>query len=113
MKIHLHVGKIVLDGLPVSPHGAPAIGSVIEGELVRLLRIHGLAAGVEMGGKSSGGAKPSFHYSATDSPTSLGINIARSVFGTLGESRRLEIKSAPPGRRWSSAAVVAATGSKK
>ena len=39
MKIHVHVGIIVLHRLPVSPLGASAVGSAIEAELARLVEI--------------------------------------------------------------------------
>jgi hypothetical protein len=107
VKIHVHVGKIVLHGLPVSPRGAPAIESAVEVELARLLRIHGLAAELQNGGRLPGGPKPSFQLSTANSPSSLGINIAQSVFGTLGENSRLKSTCTSATRRGS---VLTAAG---
>ena len=107
MRIHVHVGTILLHGIPVPPHGAPAIGSAVEVELTRLLQVGGLAAELRQGGRISGAPKASFQLSMTSSPTTLGLEIGRSVFGTIGKSPRSKIKSAPHVRRGSSAAAGA------
>jgi hypothetical protein len=111
VKIHVHVGKIVLHGLPVSHLGAPAIASAIEAELARLLRMHGLSAELQQGGRVPGVPKPSFQLAAANSPSSLGINIAQSVFGTLGGNSLLKSASASARRRGSAKAVLTAVGS--
>jgi hypothetical protein len=42
--VQLHIERLVLDGLPISPAQGPLIGEAVEAELTRLLTIQGLAA---------------------------------------------------------------------
>lgn len=79
--VHLHIERLVLDGLPVSHHQGSFVQAAIETELTRLLAEVSLS-------QLSGGAAP--HLSggsiqvATDSqPAHLGHQIANAIYSSI------------------------------
>lgn len=90
MNIQLHIGKLVLNGLPISLQSGTGVGKVVEEELARLLRAQGLAQELELGRTISGLSKTSFALSGTNSSSALGSKIARIVFKAMGETPQLK-----------------------
>jgi hypothetical protein len=85
MKIHLHIDRLVLDGIPVDQ--PRALRAALEKELTSRLRRGGLSQEIH-----SGGAVPSIRGGAIDighSPTSprLGTQIAGAVYRGIGASK--------------------------
>ena len=79
--IELHIGELVLHGLPVTRSQGPVVQSAVEAELARLLAEQGLS-------RSSAGATP--HLSAgpiqltkDNRPAQLGHQIAQAIYGGL------------------------------
>ena len=80
--IHLHIERLVLDGVPVN--GAQALQGAVEAELGRLLAASGLAASL-----AAGAAVPSLRVgdirlAAGQGVDVLGGQIAGAVFGGIG-----------------------------
>ncbi len=83
MSIHLHIDRLVLDGVSVLPHERPVLQAAVEEELTRLLAADGLPSTL-----MSDGAVPSVPASAIQlkcesGPTRLGQQIARAVYGGM------------------------------
>lgn len=85
--IHLHIERLVLDGLPLERSQGPQVQTAVEAELGRLLAEHGLAAGLQAGGASPSVAVAGIHLAPGSSPAHLGRQIAQSVFGGIGNAR--------------------------
>jgi hypothetical protein len=85
MNLHLHIDRLILDGVEV-PLGKPRVlQAAVESELVRLLTAGGISADIARGGaRPDVGAKPIRLESAKD-PVALGRRIARSVYGGIGK----------------------------
>jgi hypothetical protein len=85
MKVHIHIDRLVLDGLDV-PHASRAgLRAAVEQELTRLVAGGGLAS--ELAG---GVALPSVRapqITAAGSPAQLGTSIAGAVYGGVGGKR--------------------------
>ena len=81
--IHLHIERLVLDGVDIAPGQRPLLQASVTTELTRLLTDGGLAPslaeGVALPRLSTGGIQ------LTDNdPAQLGRQIAQSVYGGIG-----------------------------
>src|SRR3712207_1240881 len=84
--IHIHIERLVLDGIALPHAQRPLLQAALEAELARLLAERGLADGL-----ASGIQVPSLRSSAIPlahpgEPARLGAQIAQSVYGSLGAS---------------------------
>jgi hypothetical protein len=84
--IHLHIERIVLDGLPIERSQGPHVQAAIGVELSRLLTERGLATDLQLGG-----ASPSIHANGIQlvsgsSPAQIGRQIAQSVYNGIGDA---------------------------
>lgn len=85
MKIHVHIERLVLDGLPVDWHSAPMIQEAVQAELTRLFADSGASQSL-----LSGGAVPSLrtapiHIASQFPPNAVGLRVAKAVHGGLQE----------------------------
>jgi hypothetical protein len=87
MKINLHIERIVLDGLPVTPAEQARVRASIESELKRLLIADRSATNLQSGGAVPRITAPSLRFTTTDLPDALGRGIARSIHGGLSKGR--------------------------
>jgi hypothetical protein len=88
MKIHVHIERLVLDGLPLGPGGGARVQAAVEAELARLLAQGGAEGGVAEAWPA-GGAVPDVPATAIRlapgaRPAEIGGEIARSVYGGIG-----------------------------
>jgi len=79
--VHLHIERLVLEGLPLGHHQGAFVQAALETELTRLLAEGNLSA-------LSGGAVPhlpvaSIQLAQDNQPSHLGHQIARSVYDSL------------------------------
>ena len=84
--LQLHIERLVLEGLPVSPAQGPAISAAVEAELTRLLTIEGLAAA-----SSRAEQRPPVGHMQLmpeSSPRSLGQQIGEAVYHVLNQSEQ-------------------------
>ena len=86
--IHLHIERLILDGLPITRQQGPQVQAAVEAELTRLLTENGLAPELQ-----SGGALPRLNANTIQltpggSPAQIGQQIAQSVYSGMGNSPR-------------------------
>jgi hypothetical protein len=87
MSIRLHVGQLVLDGLPLSHRDGPIVQEAFKAELARLLAEGGLEPELATGIAVPGLAAEEVQVSPGDGPGAIGQRIARAVYGGLGNER--------------------------
>lgn len=85
MNVHVHIDRLVLDGVPVTAAEGPLVQAAVEAELARLLTDRGLAAGLAGGAALRRTAGTALVMSPDATPGDLGTGIARSVHGGLAE----------------------------
>jgi hypothetical protein len=85
MKIRLHIERIVLDGMPLSPGERGALSSAIQVELSQLLAA-GMLPELGRGAVIDRLQAPAIHLGPGGGAGSLGRQIARSVYSSLGAS---------------------------
>lgn len=88
MKIHLHVERLVLDGLPVSASERPLLQAAMEAELTHLLRIGGLSDGLRNGAALAHVRAGTVRVGKESNPKKLGTDIAGAVHQGLGSATR-------------------------
>ena len=85
MNIDLHIERLVLDGLNVGPGQGALVKAAVEAELSRLLTEGGLAPGLQSGTALPNIRANPMRISGDTNPSSLGQEIARSVYGGIGK----------------------------
>ena len=91
MKIHVHIERLILDGLPIGPGGA-RVQAAVEAELARLLAEGSTAEGNIAQAWPAGGAVPDvpaapIQLRAGARPAEIGGQIAASVYGGIGRKQ--------------------------
>ena len=84
MNVRLHIERLVLDGLTVTPAERPLLQAALEAELGRLLTAGGVSPDLQ-----SGIAVPSVRAGGIElardgGPERLGAQIAQAVYGGIG-----------------------------
>jgi hypothetical protein len=87
MKIHLHIDRLILEGLPATSRQGPQIRSAIQEELTRLLEAHGLSEELRGGISVPRIRAGTMQVGAGSQPGKLGTGIARAVHEGLGSSK--------------------------
>ncbi len=95
MSINLHIGRLILDGLPVTAHGRPALVAALERELSALAE-GGLAPELAAGGAVPRLAAPSIAIAPGTGPAEMGRKIAQAVYASLAPAPE---SGERPGRR--------------
>lgn len=85
--IHLHIERLVLDGLSIERAQGPQVQAAVETELARLLMENGLGAPLGAGGAVPSVNAAGIQLSPGSSPAQLGRQIAQSVYGGIGNVR--------------------------
>lgn len=84
MNINLHIGRLIVDGLPVARHQRASLQAAIEAELADLLVAGDLAPGLQEGGAVPLARGGSIRLSGEDGPAEMGRQIAQAVYGGIG-----------------------------
>jgi len=84
MNIELHIERLVLHGLPVSPRDRTQLQAAVEAELTRLLATGGLRSELLSGGPMRLLGAGEFQVSNNHSPRGLGNQIAHAVHSGVG-----------------------------
>jgi hypothetical protein len=89
MKIHLHIERLILDGLPLGPGAGARVQAAVEVELARLLTAGSNTEGSVAQSWPTGGAVPSvpaapIQVPAGARPAEIGGQIARSLYVGIG-----------------------------
>jgi hypothetical protein len=86
MSVHIHVERLVLEGLALGPHEGRAVSRAIRQELARLVDAHGLELSDGFAAASAQGGSVFFDGDVT--PQAAGRRIAAALFGALESVRR-------------------------
>ncbi|MFO0699071.1 MAG: hypothetical protein U0236_07565 [Nitrospira sp.] len=84
MNINLHIERLVLDGLDLTPEQRPILQAAVETELTRLLASGGVRESLRRGGAFSRANTADLQLRNDRSPTRLGEQIAEAVYGGIG-----------------------------
>lgn len=80
--ISVHIERLVLDGVTLSPGQAAQLQAAVQHELIRLLQQDGVSPALQ-GGAVPALAAPSIEIAAPFQPAAAGRQIARSVYASL------------------------------
>jgi hypothetical protein len=84
MTIHIHIDRLVLDGINLPRHHHPKLQAALETELGRLIAINGLSAEVLAGGLFPTLSVGEMPLNAQHTPAQTGQHIAQAVYRGLG-----------------------------
>jgi len=84
MKISVQIGRLVVEGLPVSNHDGPRVRAAVTAELERLIVAHGISDELRRGGALPAVQAGTLRIEPRTTPRQLGAKIARAVYGGLG-----------------------------
>lgn len=84
MNISLHIDRLILDGVSLSPAQRPILQAAMQAELGRLLTEGGLGATWQSGGVVPSVTAPQIQLSPEGTPTQWGHQIAHSVYRGIG-----------------------------
>jgi hypothetical protein len=88
MKITVHIERLVLDGLTVTPAERPAMRVAVEKELTRLLARDGLSHQLRSAGALPRVTGGNLRLSQGNKPAQLGRQVARAVHSGIGNGNR-------------------------
>jgi hypothetical protein len=83
MTVHLHIDRLILDGIDLPAGKRPELQTVLEAELSRLLARHDMPPSLRQGGAVPALTAPAFPLGPEGDTVHLGRQIARSVYGAL------------------------------
>lgn len=86
MSIHLHIDRLVLEGLSLSQGDGLQLQVALESELTRLMG-DGLSGELAKGGAVPRLKAQGIDVAPSDGPGAIGRKIAGSVYGGLGDGR--------------------------
>jgi hypothetical protein len=82
MNVHVDIGRLVLDGVTLTPRERRALTGALHSELTRLITVYGVAA--QQGAASDRVGAPSLPMSQPVDPARMGTDLARALYGTFG-----------------------------
>lgn len=85
-RIEINIEKLVLEGF--EPGDRYLIGEAVEQELARLFAEQGIPSELERGGNVSHLDGAAIEIATGSKASNIGINIAKSVYGGLGNERK-------------------------
>ena len=88
MNIKIDIERLVLDGINLEAGQRAQLQAALETELARLLARGGVSPELRSGGAVSSLRARAIQLSREGSPSHLGKQIARSVYGGIGESKK-------------------------
>ncbi|MGH8905000.1 MAG: hypothetical protein ACRD0K_00390 [Egibacteraceae bacterium] len=83
MNIHVHIERVVLDGLPLAAAQANAVRATLETELGHLLAADGLAPGLLSGASVAHLRTADLRLDSRPDPAGIGTQIAGVVYGGM------------------------------
>ncbi|MEG9436337.1 hypothetical protein JAO29_09190 [Edaphobacter sp. HDX4] len=84
MNIHLHIDRLILDGVSLSVRERLHLQAAVEMELGRLLAEGGIAGGLENGAALNAVRGGTLQLSHNPSGKGLGKQVAQAVYGGIG-----------------------------
>jgi len=83
--LHLHIERLVLEGIDLDHAQRPVLQAALEAELGRLLAQGGVGPGLASGGAVPAIRAGGFETSGDGNPAQLGRQIAGAVYGGTGK----------------------------
>jgi hypothetical protein len=87
MNIHLHIERLILDGLPLGAGQGALVQAAVEAELARLLVQGGIAPSLQAGGAVPSVRTSTIQPTAQSTPSQMGQQIAHSVYTGMGKTQ--------------------------
>ena len=87
MKINVYIERLILDGINMGPGQGAMVKAAVQAELSRLLAEGGVESGLKSGGAFPNMPARPIQVSEEIQPNRLGRQIARTVYGSIGESQ--------------------------
>ena len=87
MNVNVYIERLILDGINMGPGQGAKVKAAVEAELSRLLAEGGVESGLQSGGAFPNMPARPIRMSEEIHPTRLGQQIARTVYGSIGQSR--------------------------
>jgi hypothetical protein len=87
MTVHIHIERLVLDGMTMTAGESQRLQTAVQHELGRLVAIDGLDLGMKSGGAVPRTQGTHFNPPNGASTKVLGRHIAQSVHGGIGRSK--------------------------
>jgi hypothetical protein len=87
VNINVYIERLIVDGINMGPGQGAKIKAAVEAELSRLLAEGGVESGLQSGGAFPNISARPIRMSEEIHPNRLGQQIARSVYGGIGESK--------------------------
>ena len=87
MNIRLHIERLVVDGFSLQRADGRAVKAAVQNELTRLLGGNGLRHEFKQGGAVPQVNAGALEVGPKPSPRNLGTQIARSVYGGIGNTK--------------------------
>ena len=84
MNVHVHIERLILDGISIAPGQRGLLHAAVEAELARLLAAGGLSPELLAGGATPSVPADGIRLTRGSSPAQLGSHIARAVYGGIG-----------------------------
>lgn len=84
VRMSIHIERLILDGLPVDRSDGPAVKAAVEEELSKLIADRGISFEFITGGAVALISANDIRFGPGASPSNLGTQIARSVYGRMG-----------------------------
>jgi hypothetical protein len=84
MTIHVHIERLVLDGLPMTRAQAPRVQAALEAELGHLLSDGKLSPELLSGGSMPQVPGGTIRLSGQCDPAGMGRQVARALYGGIG-----------------------------
>ena len=82
--IHLHIERIVLEGLPISSHSQELLKTALEAELSRQMATGDIPSTFLQEGAISHVAGGSLQVQSETNPAQLGMQIAQAIYASVG-----------------------------
>jgi hypothetical protein len=87
MNVKVHIERLVLEGLPVGPQDGARVRAAVTAELEHLIGTQGVSTHLRSGGAVPELRAASMHLGERTTPRRLGRQIARAIYGGLGNPR--------------------------
>jgi hypothetical protein len=85
MIINLHIDRVVVDGVSLEQGSERHVRAAVERELSSLLMTRGVPTSMLGGGAVPGVRENSAHLEKASTPTAVGREVARSIYGSLSQ----------------------------
>jgi len=85
MSVQLHIDRLILDGVDITPGQRPLLQAAVATELARLLDAGGLSHELSGGAVLPRVTGSAIRIGGDNTPTQLGRQIAAAVYGGIGK----------------------------